>query len=91
MIAVDSLTGTYGGFADDARRRRVEGPTVSGPVDHPGATHPAQPGTADMIDVENLSKREATSWPSTCAPWFSPASSPGSWARAAPESPPLCA
>jgi len=40
MIAVDSLTGTYGGFADDARRRRVEGPTVSGPVDHP---HPAPP------------------------------------------------
>ena len=67
MIAVDSLCGTYGGFADDARpqRRCVEGPTVSGPVDHPGATHPAQPGTADMIDVENLSKREATSWPST--------------------------
>ena len=42
MIAVDSLTGTYGGFADDARpqRHRVEGPTVSGPVDHPGATPP---------------------------------------------------
>lgn len=37
MIAVDSLTGTYGGFADDARpqRHRVEGPTVPAPVDHP--------------------------------------------------------
>lgn len=67
MIAVDSLTGTYGGFADNARpqRRCVEGPTVPAPTDHPGATHPARPGTADMIEVENLSKREATSWPST--------------------------
>lgn len=67
MIAVDSLTGTCGGFADNARpqRRCVEGPTVPAPTDHPGATHPARPGTADMIEVENLSKREATSWPST--------------------------
>ena len=50
MIAVDSLTGTYGGFADDARpqRRRVEGATVSGPVDHP----PPAPST--LLDQGRL-------------------------------------
>lgn len=84
MIDVDSLTGTYGGFADDARpqRRRVEGPTVPAPTDHPGATHPARPRTADMIDVENLSRREATSWRSTtCASWSSPAYAVGELLR----------
>jgi len=42
MIAVDSLTDTYGGFADDARpqRRCVEGPTVPGPGDHPPPAPP---------------------------------------------------